>query len=50
VYRVEITPVKPALTMTLPEVQQYVPVVLPVPRGNRMALMVNAQRSNWGGD
>jgi hypothetical protein len=50
VYRVEITPVKPALTMTLPEVQQYVPVVLPVPRGNRMALMINAARDNWGGD
>ena len=50
VYRVEITPVKPTLTMTLPEVQQYVPVVLPVPRGNRMALMINAARNNWGGD
>jgi hypothetical protein len=50
VYRVEITPVQPALTMTLPEVQQYVPVVLPVPRGNRMALMVNAARTNWGGE
>lgn len=50
VYRVEITPVQPALTMTLPEVQQYVPVVLPVPRGNRMALMVNATRTNWAGE
>jgi len=50
VYRVEVTPVQPALTMTLPEVQQYVPVVLPVPRGNRMALMVNAARIDWGGE
>lgn len=50
VYRVEITPVQPALTMTLPEVEQYVPVVLPVPRGNRMALMVNATRTNWAGE
>jgi len=50
VYRVEIAPVKPALTMSLPEVQQYVPVVLSVPRGNRMALMINAARSNWSGD
>ena len=49
-YRVEIAPVKPSLTMSLPEVQQYVPVVLPVPRGNRMALMVNAARNNWGGE
>ena len=50
VYRVEITPVEPALAMTLPEVQQYVPVVLPVARGNRMALMVNATRTNWSGE
>ena len=50
VYRVEIAPIKPTLTMSLPEVQQYVPVVLNVPRGNRMALMVNAGRNNWGGE
>jgi hypothetical protein len=50
VYRVEITAIKPTLTMTLPEVQQYVPVLLNVPRGNRMALMINAARNNWGGD
>ena len=50
VYRVEITPVEPSLTMILPERVQYVPVTLAVPRGNRMALMVNANRANWGGD
>ena len=40
VYRVEMTEVKPALTMTLPERQQYVPTTLTVPKNNRMALMV----------
>jgi hypothetical protein len=50
VYRVEITAVKPELTMALPERQQYVPVTLTVPKGNRMALMAQAQRANFGGD
>ena len=49
-YRVEITPVEPTLTMSLPERQQYVPVTLSVPRGNRMALMVGASRANFGGE
>lgn len=49
VYRVEITPVAPALTMILPERQQYIPTTLTIPRGGRMALMVGAQRANWGG-
>ncbi len=50
IYRVELTAVKPALTMSLPERQQYIPTTLTVPRGNRMALMVSAQRQNFGGD
>ncbi|HZL89130.1 MAG TPA: PPC domain-containing protein [Pirellulaceae bacterium] len=49
VYRIEITPVAPALTMVLPERQQYVPTTLKIPKGNRMALMVNASRANFGG-
>jgi len=49
VYRVEITEVKPQLTMVLPERQQYVPTTLAVPKGNRMALLVGAQRANFGG-
>jgi hypothetical protein len=36
--------------MTLPERERYVSTTLTVPRGNRMALMVNAGRANWGGD
>ncbi|MCH5373443.1 MAG: PPC domain-containing protein, partial [Planctomycetes bacterium] len=50
VYRVEITPVQPALTMVVPERTRYVSTTLAVPKGNRMALMVNATRANWGGD
>lgn len=50
VYRVELTAVQPALTMALPERRQYVPVTLTVPKNNRMALMAQAQRANFGGD
>ena len=50
VYRIEITPVKPELTLNLPERQQYVATTLAVPKGNRMALMVGAARSNFGAD
>ena len=50
IYRVEITPVAPALTMHLPERQQYVSNTLTVPKGNRMALIVSAERANFGGD
>jgi hypothetical protein len=50
VYRVELTPVAPELSLNLPERQQYIPTILEVPRGNRMALMVGAQRQNFGGD
>lgn len=49
VYRVEITPVVAALTMALPERQQYIPNTLTVHKGNRMALMVSSQRANFGG-
>ncbi len=50
VYRVEITPVAPSLTMTLPERDRFTPTTLEVASGNRMALMVNATRENWSGD
>jgi hypothetical protein len=49
VYRVEITEVKPELTMFLPERQQYVPMTLTIPKGNRMALLVGGSRANFGG-
>lgn len=49
-YRVEIAPVAATLTMSLPERQQYVPTTLTVHKGNRMALLINANRANFGGD
>ncbi len=50
VYRVEVTPVKPVLTLGLSERSQFVDIVAPVPRGNRVAFLVNAQRADFGGD
>jgi hypothetical protein len=50
VYRIEISEVKPDLTMLLPERQQYISTTLTIPKNNRMALMVNATRTNFGGD
>ncbi|WP_425617202.1 PPC domain-containing protein [Anatilimnocola sp. NA78] len=50
VYRVEITEIKPAVVVGLPEKVQYIATTLTVHKGNRMALMVNAQRQNFGGD
>ncbi|MGE0607465.1 MAG: PPC domain-containing protein [Pirellulales bacterium] len=49
-YRIELTPVKPALTMGLPERQQYVDVSVSVPAGNRVAALVSAARADFGGD
>ncbi len=50
IYRVEVTVAKPTLAIGLPERQQYIPTLLNVPRGNRMALMFSAQRQNFSGD
>ena len=49
VYRVEISEVKPQLTMILPERQQYIPTTLTIPKSNRMAMLIGAQRANFGG-
>lgn len=50
IYRVEVAPAKPSIVTGLPERQQYIPTLLNVPRGNRMALMVSLNRQNFGGD
>jgi len=49
-YRIEVTPVTPSLTLGLPERTQYVDTTLSVPQGNRVAAMVSAQRTDFGGD
>ncbi len=52
-YRVELTPVEPKLTMYVPSEQRNlgVPnVTVSVPRGNRDAVLVYANRKDFGGD
>lgn len=49
-YRVEVSPMVPGLTLSLPERVQYEDVTTSVPQGNRMALMINAARRDFGGD
>jgi hypothetical protein len=49
-YRIEIAPILPRLTFSLPERERYVAETLKVPRGNRMALYFNVRRDNFGGD
>ena len=53
VYRVEVTPVEPGVTLKIPEVsrndtqsRQYIVV----PRGNRFVTLISAKRANFGGD
>ena len=50
VYRVEITPVQPKLTLGLSERSQFVDIVSPVAKGNRFAFLVNASRADFGGE
>ncbi len=49
-YRVEIAPIKPSLTMGLPERVQYNDTTITVPKGNRLAVMLSAQRTDFSGD
>jgi hypothetical protein len=49
-YRIEVGPVQPRLTLGLPERQQYVDVTVTVPKGNRTAFLVSAQRTDFGGE
>jgi len=52
VYRVELQPVTPSLTLSIPRVDRYSQTrqQIMVPRGNRYAVLVNAVRTNFGGD
>lgn len=52
-YRVEITPVQPSLTLSIPQIarndsqtRQYIQI----PRGNRFATLISAKRANFSGD
>lgn len=52
VYRIEIAPPKATLTLSLPQVAQSSQErqTVPVPRGNRYAALVAANRVNFGGE
>lgn len=52
VYRVEITPVVPALVLSIPQVEQYRQdrQAIAVPRGNRFGALVRASRADFGGE
>jgi hypothetical protein len=51
-YRVEFTPVKPRLTLSIPKVALYSQErqTIVVPRGNRYATLVQAARADFGGE
>ncbi|MBI5766418.1 MAG: PPC domain-containing protein [Verrucomicrobia bacterium] len=52
-YRVEISPVGPALTLSIPDTARYdneTRKSLAVPRGNRFAILLNANRDAFSGD
>lgn len=49
-YRVELSPIKPALKLSVAEFVQYVQPTVSVPKGNRFALMINASRIDCGGN
>lgn len=49
-YRVELTPVKPAVKLSVAEYVQYVQPTAVVPKGSRFALMINASRIDCGGN
>jgi hypothetical protein len=49
-YRVQVQTVLPALTMGLPERRQYFDITTSVPQGNRLAILVSAQRKDFGGE
>ncbi len=49
-YRIEITAPTPSLSLDIAELQRYVAQTLEIPRGGRMAVMLNAQRKSFSSD
>lgn len=48
-YRVELSPIKPDVRLSVAEFVQYVQPTASIPKGNRFALMINASRIDCGG-
>ena len=49
VYRVELMPIRPRLTLSVNEFVQYVQPTVSVPRGNHFGLVLSAARYDFGG-
>jgi len=52
-YRIEITPVQPSVTLSIPQVARYdsqTRQYIVIPKGNRFATMISAKRNNVSGD
>ena len=51
-YRIELTPVKPRIVLSIPQynINTQERWTIPVPRGNRYATLIRATRSDFGGD
>ena len=51
-YRIEITPVRPRLSLSIPKVALFSQErqTIPVPRGNRYATLISTARADFGGE
>jgi hypothetical protein len=50
VYRIDVALAEPEITASLPELKRYTDVLAVVPKGNRMAIMMNVNRRDVNGD
>ncbi|MCA9134258.1 MAG: PPC domain-containing protein, partial [Planctomycetales bacterium] len=49
-YRIEVAPAEASLALTIDELQRYISQTVEVPRGGQMAVVLRAQRANFGGE
>ncbi len=49
-YRIEVAAAQKELELTIDELERYTSQVMEVPQGSRMAVLLRAQRKNFGGD
>ncbi len=49
-YRIEVAPPSASLALAIDELERYISQVIEVPQGGQMAVILRANRSNFGGD
>ncbi len=49
-YRIEVAAAQKSLELVFDELERYSPTLLEVPQGSRMAVLLRANRKNFGGD